>query len=364
MNILYDYQTFALQARGGISRYFYELICRIAADHMCSVSLFMGLHINEYGLQRVRARYRSFFGVKVPEVPHTLGLRLKVNELLFSRYAGREDGGVYHQTYFYNPLQTWKGKRVVTVYDMIYELHPENYRADDPTAKNKAAAVRQADAVICISENTRQDVMRILNVPREKTSVVYLANSLREDARGTSLVDQPYLLYVGKRGGYKNFDRLLQAYAQTAALRNNFKLISFGGGEFATDEMARIRLLGVADRVEVCSGTDRTLASLYAHATALVYPSLSEGFGIPPLEAMQYDCPVIVSNTSSIPEVVGNAGAFFDPKSVEDIAMQIESVLSDENLRRDLVARGRQRVKEFSWERCANETRLIYERLQ
>jgi glycosyltransferase involved in cell wall biosynthesis len=364
VRILYDYQTFTLQARGGISRYFYELIRRVAESKAHDVYLFMGLHINEYGLERSRDLFRRFAGVKMPKLRHTLGLRLRANELLFRRFAHSVGSGVYHQTYFYDPNPEWKGKRVVTVYDMIYELYPHEYDANDPTSKNKALAVQKADWVICISEHTRKDLIRLLHVPEEKTSVIYLGNSLTASVESSPLVNSPYLLYVGKRGGYKNFKSVVRAFAQTPILHKQFKLVCFGGGSLTRAEYGFMSSLGVSDKVELRDGDDLMLANLYTYASALVYPSLYEGFGIPPLEAMYYGCPVVVSNASSIPEVVGDAGLYFAPMSEDDIAEKIKAVVLDTSLRNSLIERGKERVRQFSWEKCASETLMVYDRLQ
>lgn len=364
MNILYDYQTFALQSRGGISRYFFELIRRVAERRDHDVHLFMGLHINEYGLEQFRDRFRRFAGVKMPKLRHTLGLRLSTDEVLFRRFARSVGPGVYHQTYFYDPCPEWKGRRVVTVYDMIYELYPHDYATDDPTARNKAIAIQKADWVICISEHTRKDMIRLLNVPEQKTSVIYLGNSLTANVPSPALVHSPYLLYVGKRGGYKNFRTALQAFAREPILHTQFSLVCFGGGKLTREEEGLMTALGVKEKVFLHDGDDFMLANLYTHAAALIYPSLYEGFGIPPLEAMHYGCPVVVSNASSIPEVVGDAGLYFDPLSEEDIAEKLKAVVLDSSLRSTLIARGKERVRQFSWEKCASETLMVYERLQ
>ncbi len=116
-------------------------------------------------------------------------------------------------------------------------------------------------------------------------------------------------------------------------------------------------------RVHHVSGDDAVLAGYYRMASAFVYPSLYEGFGIPPLEAMSFDCPVVCSGVSSIPEVVGNAGEMFDPYDPDSIRMAIERVVSDDALRQTLIARGKERLKLFSWKRCAQETLDIYRRV-
>ncbi len=171
----------------------------------------------------------------------------------------------------------------------------------------------------------------------------------------------PYFLYVGQRSGYKNFARLLNAYASLPRIRNEFDLISFGTNAFTPQEKEAIHSLGLDPmRVRHLSGDDASLAYLYRKATAFVYPSLYEGFGLPPLEAMSLGCPVLCSNTSSMPEVVGDAGLFFDPLDSEAIRQAMESVASSLELRRDLISRGTQRVKSFSYDRCAAETLAVY----
>jgi glycosyltransferase involved in cell wall biosynthesis len=200
-------------------------------------------------------------------------------------------------------------------------------------------------------------------VPEEHTSVVYLGyDRLVADGERQDRSDMPpFLLHVGSRGGYKNFDALLRAYAASDWLKENFSIVAFGGGAFSVEEQALMRVLGVpAGRVMQVGGGDAALARLYRHAAALVYPSLYEGFGIPPLEAMSLDCPVLCSGRSSIPEVVGDAGEYFDPEDPEAMRVAIESVLESPSRRDELIAKGRARSAGFSWERCAGETHEIY----
>ncbi|HCV44315.1 MAG TPA: glycosyltransferase family 1 protein [Bacteroidetes bacterium] len=330
---------------------------------MVDVSSFMGFHISDYDLGASRQHCKRFFAQRIPFIPHTLTLRLKTNAFLLNRFAESNKYDIYHQTYFYDVLRRWNGKRVVTVYDMIYELYPQDYEPDDPTARNKAEAVRRADFVICISEQTRRDVVDILRIPKEKTGVVYLSNSLTLTVTMPRVIDSPYLLYVGKRGGYKNFGSVVKAFAQTPSLRDRFQLICFGGGEFTQHELETFAGLRLDNKCRQIAGSDEVLANLYQHAAAFVYPSTYEGFGIPPLEAMHYGCPVVASNASSIPEVVGGAGIYFTPSSVDDIADRLESAVSDSALRSSIIEHGYAREKLFSWDRCAHETLAIYEQL-
>lgn len=363
MKILYDHQTFLLQRFGGISRYFFELITRLVAKPDASVDMFMGIHINDCGLDAYRNRFGRFFGLRRPELPHLLSASLSLDGFLFSLFARKSQPDIYHPTYFYNLVPELKAKRVLTVYDMIYELYPGDYSPDDVTAANKREAVRRADGVICISESTKIDLLNFLPIPEERVRVIHLANSLTLTVDSPPVIQSPYLLFVGKRGGYKNFARLLTAYAHSQRVRNDFRLICFGGGAFQPDEIERLKALAVEGRVEVFDGSDRLLANLYANASLLVYPSLHEGFGMPPLEAMHYGCPVIVSKTSSMPEIVGEAGVYFDPHSDEHLTAAIEEILYSTNLRASMIRSGQQREGLFSWDRCAGETYSFYQRV-
>ena len=121
--------------------------------------------------------------------------------------------------------------------------------------------------------------------------------------------------------------------------------------------------LGITDRVRFESGSDQELAARYRAATAFIFPSKYEGFGIPPLEAMSHGCPVVCSNAGSIPEVVGNAGVYFDPNSAEELRMVLERVVTTENLQADLRARGYARIAAFSWDKCAAATAQIYRQI-
>lgn len=160
---------------------------------------------------------------------------------------------------------------------------------------------------------------------------------------------------------FKSFEIFLRAYASSSWLRDNFNVVCFGGGAFSSNEIRLFGDLRLSDTQLIQrNGSDAKLASCYRYAAAFVYPSLYEGFGIPPLEAMSLDCPVVCSNTSSIPEVVGNAAEYFDPLDVESIREALERVLNSEERQDELIRYGQLRRTQFSWERCADDTLAIY----
>jgi glycosyltransferase involved in cell wall biosynthesis len=250
---------------------------------------------------------------------------------------------------------------------MIHERYPGSFAADDPTARMKALAVHRADHIFCISESTRRDLLETHQLSEDRVSVTYLGyDTLPISGSGAiGLVgSMPYLLYVGGRHGYKNFEGLVRAFASSGWLRSNLRIICFGSTGFSQAERTLIASLGLPEfQVIQLGGGDDLLGALYKNAAAFVYPSKYEGFGIPPLEAMSLDCPVICSNVSSIPEVVGEAGEYFDPHNVESIRASIERVLQSPTRQQELIVQGRFRRELFSWRRCAQETLKIYRRL-
>jgi glycosyltransferase involved in cell wall biosynthesis len=360
IRILYDHQIFSLQRYGGVSRYFYELISRFSAMTNVDVSFFQGLHINGYGVERYRDRLRHFWGHRRPAIPKTHYLFRAFNHFLFSRVTRSWKADLYHATYYASLPASSAGKRILTVYDMIHERYPAFTAPRDKAARDKKVAVDRADGIICISESTKRDLMQYLKIPEEKIRVIYLANSLSAVVDLLPIVQRPYLLYVGDRNTYKNFSFFLSVYAKDKRINSRVDLVCFGGGPFTSPERKAIASRGLEDKVSWQSGPDAVLANLYAHAAAFVYPSLYEGFGIPPLEAMHYGCPVLVSDTSSLPEVVGDAGLYFSPTSEDSLLAQLDRILTDSGLRQKLIGRGYVRDQQFSWNTTAEETLQFY----
>jgi glycosyltransferase involved in cell wall biosynthesis len=363
MKIIFDYQIFAYQSYGGISRYFVRLAQGLLGlgDQIDVVA---PIHRNRY--------LRGFSGGLVHGVwlerfpPKTDRLILMANRHLSGFKVSGLDADILHETYYSaSPVKTAVKGRVITVYDMIHDKFPAQFSLRDPGIKHKRLAVNRSDHIICISQNTKKDLCELFDVPEHKVSVVYLGFDKFDSKIGQpeppSEVVRPYLLYVGSRMGYKNFERMLTAVALSPALKSTVDIVAFGGGEFNGTEKALIRKLGFrASGVRQVSGDDSVLARLYAEAHAFVYPSVYEGFGLPPLEAMAHDCPVVTSNSSSMPEVVGDAGAYFDPLDIDSQAQAIASVVFSDEYRAALIAAGRQRLPLFSWERCARETQVAY----
>lgn len=368
MKIVLDHQIFTLQSYGGISRYFVRLMQGlIAVAHQ--IDVIAPIHRNRYLRDLPPDRVH---GVELERFPPKTGrLMMVVNDHLSKIKMRGMCPDVLHETY-YSPrklCQTAKG-RVITVYDMIHEKFASEFSLKDPTTKYKRAAVSRADHVICISQSTKKDLCEIFDVPENKVTVIHLGfekfqhSGSPADSSTDVHLRRPFLLYVGSRSGYKNFARMLKAVAARSALKHSFDIVAFGGGSFSAAELTLINALGFASNsVRQVSGGDTVLGWLYEHAAAFVYPSLYEGFGLPPLEAMAHNCSVVTSNSSSMPEVVGDAGEYFDPLDLDGQADAICNVVFDIKRSNQLIELGGKRLAMFSWEHCALETFSVYQKV-
>jgi glycosyltransferase involved in cell wall biosynthesis len=367
MRIAFDYQVFCMQAYGGISRYFTRIVEQLLISGV-DVKVFCGAHRNFY-LDELPVSVVS--GRRVNSYPpKSMRFVQAYNHFVGKRAMYDWRPHVVHETYYSKYASAPRGcATVLTVYDMIHELYPDSFFSRDSTTQIKRSAIARADHVICISESTRNDLINLYSVPEQKISVVHLGfekfPSTSSVNRLVASNERPFILYVGSRSGYKNFSGFLKAFSHSARLLTDFDIIAFGGGAFSVMELSLIKKLGYSDgQVKQIGGNDSVLGTLYKTARAFVYPSLYEGFGLPPLEAMGQSCPVISSNTSSMPEVIGSAGVFFDPLSEEDMTAAIERVVYDDALMAGLRALGQERLGQFSWQRCAAETLSIYQSLQ
>jgi glycosyltransferase involved in cell wall biosynthesis len=370
IKIAYNYQTFTEQKYGGISRMFSEVATRVDRIDDFDIQIHAGIYQNYYLANNPNVRKKGFpisYPSRLINSSHWLRFFLFVNSIFAKITLSIARPDIVHETYYSSTnIVPKKSKVIITVLDMVHEKFIDSM-GNKKFSIIKANSIKRADHIICISENTKKDLIEILNINPDKISVVYLGYAIGEKplAQTIPIINSPYILYVGiKNQQYKNFERLLKAYGSSKKIQDNFKLVCFGPQPFSQKELDMMEQLGVnTDNFYHYSGDDKFLANLYTHATAFIYPSLYEGFGIPPLEAMSFNCPVVCSNVSSIPEVVGNAGEYFDPYTVESIIEAMEKVLFSVDIQQDLITKGQERVKMFSWEKCATETALVYKKL-
>jgi glycosyltransferase involved in cell wall biosynthesis len=362
MRVILDHQIFTEQQYGGVSKYFTEIAARLRLLEGIDLKIVCPLFRCQYLRNQTPGLVE---GLYVGALPAPNRLLRAINAGMARREMTRQAPDIVHETYFFEKqLAPPESRIVATVHDMIHEKFPQFFAPDDSTSALKRAAVLRADHVICVSENTRSDLIACFKVDPGKISVIHhgVSRTTRQ-SDAPRPIDRPYIAYVGVRAGYKNFSKLIQAFGLSSYLRNNFALLCFGGGKFTSEEQEHIAKAGLSPKQVIqLQGSDQDLEAAYAHAQALAYPSLYEGFGLPLLEAMAGGCPVICSNTSSLPEVCGDAAEYFDPYSPESISERLVQVLASASRCQELAAKGVARAEQFTWERCAKETARAYAR--
>ncbi len=285
--------------------------------------------------------------------------------------TGRVD--ILHSPDFVLPC-VWRAKKVLTVHDLSFMRYPEcsSPALLDYLMRSVPPSVSRADLVLADSENTRQDVIDLLNVAPDRVCVVYagveerfLVDSEeddRDDVLGRYGIDRPYILGLGTLQPRKNFARLIQAYARLRE-RGIDQCLVIGGapGWLYQDIYDTIDALHLQGQVIMAGFVrDADLPALYRHADVFAFPSLYEGFGIPVLEAMACGTPVVTADTSSLPEVAGDAALMVSPFDVEALADAIWRLVDDSDLREGMVRRGYCRAARFTWETAAHSLLDVY----
>ena len=361
-----------LAPRGGIGAYIYYLSQYLqSVSNEVEIAYFYGRYFSSQLKENGEASYRNL--VKAAQHSRYLSQALhRLKELLF-RMRCPSNIDVYHETN-YIPMP-FHGSTVVTVFDLSLHLWPQTH----PESRRKYfercfyKRLPWASHFITISEATKAEMVQHLNISPEKITVTHLGvnptirNISQEAAQGIlaryGLTYGSYILYVGTLEPRKNVPVLLQAYALLSqAIQKRIPLVLAGGkGWMMGDLEEDLKHLSIASTTLVTDFVSiDDLPALYSGAAVFVYPSLYEGFGLPPLEAMACGTPVITSNVSSLPEVVGDAGILVDPQDVKRLKDEIEHVLEDTSYHSALSQRGLERSKHFTWEKCARETMGVY----
>ena len=368
INLIIDSIIYQLQATGGISRIYSEILPR-----MCDIddSLRITLLTNKEPRQAL-PDHPHILHQATPQIERYLRPRFmwklflpRAEEIVRRFWIGRGKGQIWSSTYYTAP-KCWDGLKVVTVPDMIHERFADlfNTITDQRFREQKRHCVLSADAVICISETTRRDLQHFYEINSDKIWVVPLGYS-NAFKRLTNLIDNVespvsgrFLLYVGERNHYKNIKQLIHAYSLWRH-RHEVNLVVVGR-KWSPDEIKTLTGFGIIDQICLLNNiNDEALRHLYNTAAAFVYPSLYEGFGIPLLEAMSCGCPVIASRIPSTIEVAGECPVYFDPAETDQLVNAFDVVLSEGRYSERTKA-GLERVKQYSWDKTAAQTLEAY----
>ena len=381
MKVLYDSQAFDMQTHGGVSRCFAELYAHRPA--FVDASIFIketnNVYLKDLGFPEAGYVYKHFLCAKDTKLKHflfKLTYNLKYGD--FSRWDKRPlinrneakpvikkgDFDIFHPTFFDDYFLRLIGKKpfVITVHDMI----PEIFSMDHSQAKQKLAVIPKAAHIIAVSGQTKKDLVRIMNVPEEKVSVIYHgADEEPYIPSSTAPFAEEYILYVGTRYEYKNFTAFCKSCVGIIKRHPQLKIVCTGV-PFSPEEIQLFESLGIKDRmVHRFVQTRQELFDLYHYAITFVYPSKYEGFGIPILEAYKADCPVMLNRASCFPEIAGDAAVFFDLNSEKsDFEEQFETLYrltGDE--RGELIQCQRERMKLYSWSKSAAQLADVYKKV-
>lgn len=343
LKIVLDNIVFSLQKVGGISTYWFELSSRILRDY--DDVFFVDRTNDNIVANKLRVNKGTIINTGISN--------LLVDRFVNVRMEEVKESFVFHSSY--NRISTNRNaKQVVTVHDFVHEKFYTGIRKILHSYQKKKA-IKKADAIIVISENTKKDLLLFFpKIDIKKIYVIYNGVSddffpLKEKKTTNSF------LFIGSREMYKNFDFAVKAIAQTCHLK-----LTIVGSVLRKEELAMLDKL-MPGRWEVFNNIENTkLNELYNNAFGLIYPSSYEGFGIPLLEAMKAGCPFIALNHSSIPEVAGDAGVLIDKL---EISFFNEAVLNISKNREEIIKKGFVRVNNFSWEKCYQETMDVYKDL-
>jgi len=357
MKILFDYEIFYLQKYGGISNYYYQL-CKEMLKTNNDLLVVCPFYKNKYIPQLPKI---NIYGNYVGYLPHHFNKILEISNYHISKNIKKKyRPDIVHSTYYSD--KKYSGKKICTVYDLINEKFSHLFKNSEKISEIKKKTINNSAHIICISENTKKDLIDIFKVPEEKITVTLLASSFenvyinKEDKKFKN-----HLLFVGSRQGYKNFEGLIKAFSISNYLKNNFKIIAYGGEKFGKNDYEIIKKSNLnANQILFYNDNDFDLSYLYSNVEALVYPSSYEGFGIPILEAMSFGCPVISSFAGSLKEVGGDGISYFNPSEPESINEIIEKVMTSEEIINKTISYGYERTKLFSWSDCAKKTLETY----
>jgi len=387
MKLLYDHQIFYRQNYGGVSRYFCELMNQFSTDpdirftlalrYVQNDNLSQFPHLNKYWSNRFDILYNnqliSSLQKKIRFNALNFGLNYIINNQAESeRLIKKQDFDIFHPTYYEPYFLKYLQKKpyTLTVYDMIHELFPIYFKTKDKTKIWKKQLIENAGVVIAISENTKEDILKFTDVDPDSVRVIHLGNPFEHlidlphnNVSSDPVFKKPYLLFVGGRPAYKNFNFFIESVAVLLSKEKVLHVVCAGSSPFSPQEKKIFEEMNILHKVHHIKVDDNTLKKLYRNAEAFVFPSLYEGFGLPVLEAFSCGCPAILSNASSFPEIGGDGAIYFDPYDKESFIISVEKVLHDEKFRHDLIQKGYERQKFFSWKKTATSTKKVYDSL-
>lgn len=362
--VLFDDQIFTGQKIGGISRYFSQIFKEFETNYSIDYKLPLIYSENAYlkDLRNVK-NYAFLEDKKFKGRDRLLNFFQKINRQSskFCLACGKFD--VFHPTdydpYFLDYLN--KKPFVITIHDMIHEIYAgEFFSSNDISISRKKLLAQNASKIITISQNTKNDIIKFYGIDESKITVIYHANSLDVSLCEQIVVPKRFLLFVGSRGRYKNFNFFIESISPILQKDKRLNVICVGGPDLTNEEKSFLASNGIRDQVLHCLVSDSQLVYLYKKALAFVFPTLYEGFGLPMVEAAACGCPVVANDCAVLREIGQDSAIYFDGRSSDSIFQVISQIIENRNLRLDLLSKGIAHAKNFSWEVSARQMSDIY----
>ncbi|MGX3010786.1 GDP-mannose 4,6-dehydratase [Helicobacter sp. 23-1044] len=345
LKVLYSHDIFSMQFVGGISRYIFELFIR---NENAKIPLLYSenLYLNK------NKKTKDFRG--------KVRLISALNEL-HERFVAKNIFDIYHISYYKKTPNRPKGAVfIVSVYDMIHEIYANSYfKNDSKTSALKRANCESCDGIIAISHTTKRDLIKFFGIDENKIRVIYLGHSLQKSQNLPQNLPQNYILFVGTRGGYKNFATFARAMVEIIAFNPQITALCVGT-EFSSDEINFLQSLKIKEHFVAIQAKEDELYSIYKNALCFVFPSFYEGFGIPILESFFAECLAILSDIEVFREIAGDCAIYFNPNDAHSIANAILEGIQNENLKARKILHAKERLEMFSWESAYKQTIEFY----
>ena len=362
MKVAFTNSIFFRQKYGGVSRYFCSVMNELINANI-DIKVFTLIFKNNY-LKKIPKKNRQ--GIFIPRYPIANFLENQIEKVLHYQIQN-SSYDIVHETYYSREFLNFnRKKKVITVYDLIHEKFDNLYTKKNLSLKKRI--IDESDVVICISNNTKNDLINYYKVPEKKIYVTYLGcDHLKDDPENGEFEDfflpENFILFVGSRLKYKNFKLFIESYASSKIIRDEFEIVCFGGGNFTDAEKKFFSELNLDKKIIHRHGNDNLLSYLYKKAKLFIFPSQYEGFGIPLIEAMSLGCPVLASDINVFREISENGINYFTNNDKKSLTENLEYLLKNEKNLNSKITFAKKISNKYSWKKCANQTIEIYNKI-
>ena len=353
IKVIFEGSIFLHQKIGGVSKYIKNLNYGLSKYSIKS-KIFSPITINE-NLRKKNSNEISY--IKLKKIPKFFTrFFYLINDLFTLIYIKIYKPDLIHFSYYNNFLLKFiDTPYVLTIYDLIHEkLKLKQTKFD------KSKLILKASHIICISNQTKKELIKYYKIKSEKITVIHLGVEQKTYKKNKK---NKTILFVGSRERYKNFNNFIKAFSGSKFLTSNFKVICFGNNPFTNKELKLFEKLKIKEKIYFVSGNDKKLNDYYQSANLFVTTSFHEGFGLTPLEAMRMSCPVVCSDLPVFREILKDSCQYANPYDPKNIKLKIETVLKSKNKQKDLIKKGHRIIKKFKWDDCCYKTSKIYKNI-